>query len=187
VYAPRAAVPPGWGPNTVVIPAADFEDGRLPAICAVTGQPATANLQWRYAGTPQWVGCLFLISWMALLVAYLFTHQEVRGRLPVTSAIAVRVESLHQAGALGFFAGIVTAILAAVAGIVLSGTAGTVVVTALLALTAIALLTWIVTSVMESRTLGIKGFVTKDGFGTRWVLLRGVHPAFVQAVANSRR
>jgi hypothetical protein len=35
--------------------------------------------------------------------------------------------------------------------------------------------------------LGIRGRVTKDGFGTRWVQLRGVHPAFVQAVANTRR
>jgi hypothetical protein len=180
-------VPPGWGPNAVVIPAADFEDGRLPAICAVTGKPATANLKRHYAGTPRWVGCLFLISWMALLIAYLFTHQEVRGRLPVTSAIAVRVESLHQAGSLGFFAGIVTGILAVIAGAVIGGTAGTVAVTTLLALTAIAFLTSIITSAMESRTLGIRGFVTKDGFGTRWVLLRGVHPAFVQAVANSRR
>ena len=180
-------MPPGWGPNTVVIPAADFEDGRLPAICAVTGKPATANLKRRYAGTPQWVGCLFLISWMALLVAFLFTHQEVRGRLPVTSAIAVRVESLHRTGSLGFLAGIVAAILAVIAGAVLGGIAGTVAVTALLALTAIAFLTSIITSFMESRTLGIRGFVTKDGFGTRWVQLRGVHPAFVQAVANSRR
>jgi len=179
-------VPPGWGPNTVVIPAADFENGRLPAICAVTGAPASANLQRRYAGTPQWVGCLFLVSWMALLIAYLFTHQEVRGRLPVTSAIAVRVESLHQAGALGFFAGIVTSILAVTASAVLGGIVGTVAVAALLALTAIAFLTWIITGALESRTLGIRGFVTKDGFGTRWVQLRGVHPAFVQAVANSR-
>jgi hypothetical protein len=41
-------------------------------------------------------------------------------------------------------------------------------------------------SVMESSALGIRGKVTKDGFGTRWVQLQGVHPAFVQAVANSR-
>jgi hypothetical protein len=180
-------VPPGWGPNTVVIPAADFEGGRLPAICAVTGKPATANLARHYAGTPRWVGCLFLISWMALLIAYLFTHQEVRGRLPVTSAIAVRVESLRQAGSVGFFAGIVTGILAVIAGAVIGGTAGTVAVAGLLTLTAIAFLTSSITSVLESRTLGIRGFVTKDGFGTRWVQLRGVHPAFVQAVANSRR
>jgi hypothetical protein len=57
----------------------------------------------------------------------------------------------------------------------------------LLALAAIGFLTSIITSVLESRTLGIRGFVTKDGFGTRWVQLRGVHPAFVQAVANTRR
>src|ERR1700689_2891758 len=180
-------MPAGWGPKTVVVPAADFEDGRLPAVCAVTGAPASANLVRRYAGTPQWVGCLFLISWAALIVAYLFTHQEARGRLPVTSAIAVRVESLHQTGSLAFFAGIVAGIIAAVAGSILRGTAGTVAVAIFLALTAIAFLTAIIMSTLESRTLGIRGFVTKDGFGTRWVMLRGVHPAFVQAVANMRR
>jgi hypothetical protein len=186
VYAPKAAVPPGWGPNTVVIPAADFEAGRLPAVCAVTGAPATATLKRHYAGTPQWVGWLFLINWAALLVAYLFTHQEVRGRLPVTSAIAVRVASLHQAGSLGFFAGI-SGILLAVASAELGGVTGTVAFASLLTVSAIAFLTTILTSILESRILGIRGFVTKDGFGTRWVQLRGVHPAFVQAVANSGR
>jgi hypothetical protein len=81
----------------------------------------------------------------------------------------------------------VAGILAVIAGAVIGGTVGTVAVAALLTLTVIAFLTSIITSVMESRTLGIRGFVTKDAFGTRWVQLRGVHPAFVQAVFNSRR
>jgi hypothetical protein len=180
-------MPPGWGPNTVVVPAADFEAGRLPGICAVTGAPATANLKRHYAGTPQWVGCLFLISWLALIVAILFTHQEVTGRLPVISSIAARVERLHRTGSLAFFAGIAAWIVAVVAGLVLSGTAGTVVVTMLLTLGVVAFIAAVTTSVMESRMLGIKGRVTKDGFGTRWVQLRGVHPAFVQAIASTRR
>lgn len=188
MYVPKGATPAGWAPNTVIVPAGDFADGRLPAICAVTGAPASANLRRRYAGTPQWVRVLFLINWAALIVAYLFMHLEVTGRLPVTAAIAVRVARVNQAGSLAFFAGIVAAILAAVAGSVLGGTGGTVAVAMLLSLAVIAFLAAFITTVLASHALGgIKGNVTKDGFGTRWVQLRGVHPAFVQAVADTRR
>lgn len=180
-------MPQQWGPNTVVVPAADFESGRLPGICAVTGAPATANLKRRYASTPQWVGCLFLISWLALIVAYLFTHQASTGLLPVVSPIAERVERLQQRGALAFIAGIVGCVLAVVAGAVIPGVAGEIAVTILLVAGMAAFIAAVVASVMETRTLGIRGRVTKDGFGTRWVQLRGVHPAFVQAVANAGR
>jgi len=187
VYAPQAATPPGWGPNSVVIPANDFEDGRLPAICAVTGAPATANLRRRYASTPQWVGCLFFISWFALFVAFLFTHQASSGRLPVISAIAERVERFHRSGSLAFFAGLVLCVLAVVAGAVIPGISGEIALTTLLVAGIAAFIVAVVASFMEGHTLGIQGRVTKDGFGTRWVQLRGVHPAFVQAVANTRR
>jgi hypothetical protein len=121
VNGPGRGTYPALGPNTVVISAADFEGGRLPAICAVTGAPATANLERRYSTTPGWVGCLFFIfATMGLTL----------GVLALVGSIAM--------------------------------------------------------SVMESSALGIRGKVTKDGFGTRWVQLQGVHPAFVRAVANSR-
>ena len=35
----------------------------------------------------------------------------------------------------------------------------------------------------EAATLGIHGRVVEDGFGERWVQLRGVHPAFSRALA----
>ncbi len=187
MYSPQGGMPPGWGPNTVVVPAADFEDGRLPGICAVTGAPASANLPRRYASTPQWVGCLFLISWFALIVAYLFTHQSSSGVLPVTSPIAARVQRLNRTGSLAFFAGIVVCIVAAIAGAVTPGLAGEIAVTILLVAGVVAFIAAVVMSVMESQTLGVRGRVTKDGFGTRWVQLQGVNPAFVQAVANTRR
>ena len=177
---------PALAPNTVVIAAADFELGRLPAICAVTGAPATANLERRYSTTPGWVGCLFFISWLALLVAYVFTHQHVKGRLPVISSIAVRVERLHRDGSLMFTAGIITCFVTAIVGSAVGGPAGEIVVATGLTLGGLALVGAIAMSVMESSALGIRGKVTKDGFGTRWVQLQGVHPAFVQAVANSR-
>jgi hypothetical protein len=180
-------MPPGWGPRAVVITATDFENGRLPAICAVTGAPAGANLVRRYSTTPGWVGCLFFISWAALFVAYLFTHQGVTGRLPVIASIAARVNRLHRTGSLLFAGGIVGWLLAVLLGVATHGTVATVAVIACLALGTLAFAVAIVASFMESSALGIRGRVTKDGFGTRWVQLQGVHPAFVQAVANTRR
>lgn len=177
---------PALGPNTVVISAADFEGGRLPAICAVTGAPATANLERRYSTTPGWVGCLFFINFLALVVAYVFTHQHVTGRLPVISAIAVRVDRLHRNGSLLFGAGIITCFVAAILGSAVGGSAGEIFAATGLTLGVLALVGSIAMSVMESSALGIRGKVTKDGFGTRWVQLQGVHPAFVWAVANSR-
>jgi hypothetical protein len=174
------------GPNTVVITAADFEDGRLPAICAVTGAPATANLTLRYSTTPGWVGCLFFINFLALVVAYLFTHQRVTGHLPVVSSIAVRVERLHRNGLLLFPAGM-ACLLVAILGAAIQGPAGEIIGATGFVLGALAIVGAVVSSVMEGSTLGIRGRVTKDGFGTRWVQLQGVHPAFVEAVANSRR
>ena len=35
----------------------------------------------------------------------------------------------------------------------------------------------------EAAALGIQGRVVEDGFGERWVQLRGVHPAFSRALA----
>lgn len=177
---------PALGPNTVVISAADFEDGRLPAICAVTGAPATANLERRYSTTPGWVGCLFFINFLALVVAYVFTHQRVTGRLPVISAIAVRVDRLHRNGSLLLAAGIIACFVAAILGSAIGGSAGEILAATGLTLGVLALAGSIAMSVMESSTLGIRGKVTKDGFGTRWVQLHGVHPAFVRAVADSR-
>jgi hypothetical protein len=40
-----------------------------------------------------------------------------------------------------------------------------------------------VASSLEAATLGIQGRVVEDGFGVRWVQLRGVHPAFSRALA----
>jgi hypothetical protein len=184
VNGPGRGTYPALGPNTVVITAADFEAGRLPAICAVTGAPATANLKRHYSTTPGWVGCLFFINFLALVVAYLFTHQRVTGRLPVVASIAGRVEGLHRNGLLLFLAGMVC-LLVAILGAAIQGPAGEIIGATGFALGALATVGAVVLSVMEGSTLGIRGWVTKDGFGTRWVQLQGVHPAFVQAVANS--
>jgi hypothetical protein len=93
---PYPALPyPGWGEHTVTVPADYFEEGQLPGICVVTGAPATSNLRRRLSTTPGWVGCLFFISWLALLVAAVATRRSSSGYLPVCNAVAIRVRHRH--------------------------------------------------------------------------------------------
>jgi len=61
-----------------------------------------------------------------------------------------------------------------------------VVVPSCLALAGVGLLALVGAAVASSReaaTLGVRGRVVQDGFGQRWVQLRGVHPAFSRALA----
>ena len=130
---------------------------------------------------------MFFLNWIALGIAYLFTHERVTGRLPVTAAIAALVERRHMIGSLLLRAGIIAWLASLLVAIVVRGTPGAIVVATGLAFGALALVASIVVSAMESAALGIRGKVSKDGFGTWWVQLRGVHAAFVQAVASTRR
>jgi hypothetical protein len=67
----------------------------LPAVCVVTGAPATSNLRRRFSTTPGWVGCLFFVSWFALLIAIVATRRSASGYLPACNAVAVRVQRRH--------------------------------------------------------------------------------------------
>ncbi|MGA3183451.1 MAG: hypothetical protein ABSE52_02475 [Candidatus Dormibacteria bacterium] len=175
---------PDWGENSVTIPAAYFEEGRLPAVCVVTGAPATSNVRRRFSTTPSWVGWLFLLSWLGWLIAVLATRRSAAGDLPVCAAVAGRVRRLH-AEALQFAAlGVVAWIAVIPAGIGLAGRP--LVIPASLVLFGIGLLSMVGVGAATSReaaTLGIRGRVVEDGFGERWVQLRGVHPAFSRALA----
>jgi hypothetical protein len=186
MYSPPTLPYPGWSEHAVTVPVNSFEEGRLPSVCVVTGAPATANLRRRYSTTPGWVGCLFFISWLALLVAWVATRQSATGYLPACNAVAVRVQRRHAAtvrlAALGLVAWIAIIPVSAIPafspvanplGLALGG-AGLV-----------ALVCSGVASIMEAAALGVQGRVIEDGFGARWVQLRGVHPAFSRALAVS--
>ncbi|HUZ68088.1 MAG TPA: hypothetical protein VMU65_00110 [Candidatus Saccharimonadales bacterium] len=175
---------PGWSEDTVTVPAKYFEEGRLPAVCVVTGAPATSNLRRRYSTTPGWVGCLFFISWFALLIAWIATRRSASGYVPVCKAVATRVQSRHAAmvrlAALGGAAWV--AIIPVSATPALSQVANPLGL-ALGAAGLVALVCSAVASIMEESALGVQGRVVEDGFGARWVQLRGVHPAFSRALA----
>jgi hypothetical protein len=175
---------PGWSEDTVTVPANYFEEGRLPAVCVVTGAPATSNLRRRYATTPGWVGCLFFISWFALLIAWVATRRSATGSLPVCTAVAERVQRRRTVM-------VWLAALCAVAWVAiipvsalppLSPVANPLGLT-LGAVGLIALICSGVASLMEGSALRVRGCVVEDGFGQRWVQLRGVHPAFSRALA----
>jgi len=174
---------PGSGENSVTVRASDFEEGRLPAICVVTGSPATSNLPRRFTTTPRWVGCLLFISFLALIVAAAATRRSAFGFLPVCSAVAVRVLRWRAVAVRLFLVGIVLALaVIAVSFIPAAAPIANVLLSVLAGLAFLALIGSAVASGIERATLGIQGRVAEDGFGTRWVQLRGVHPAFSRAL-----
>jgi hypothetical protein len=175
---------PGWGEDTVVVPTNYFEEGRFPAVCVVTGAPATSNLRRRFSTTPGWVGCLFFVSWFALLIAAVATRRSASGYLPVCNAVAVRVQRRHAlavrlvvVGVAAWIAVFPVALIAALTPV--ADPLGL----ALASLGLVALVGSAVATSMEAATLGIQGRVVEDGFGARWIQLRGVHPAFSRALA----
>jgi len=176
---------PGWGEDTVIVPATYFEEGRLPGICVVTGAPATSNLRRRFSTTPGWVGCLFFVSWFALLIAVVATRHRASGDLPVCNAVAVRVRRRHAVAVrLIVLAVVVLIAIIPVAAIPVLAPVASPLGSALAGVGLVALLSAAVASSMEGAALGIQGRVVEDGFGLRWVQLRGVHPAFSRALAT---
>src|ERR1017187_69617 len=175
---------PGWSEDTVTVPANYFEEGRLPAVCVVTGAPATSNLRRRFSTTPSWVGCLFFVSWFALLLALVATRRSASGYLPVCNAVAVRAQHRH-AVALRLLVLAVAAwtVIIPVALIPALAPAANPLGLALAGVGVVALVGSAFASSLEAGTLGIQGRVVEDGFGARWVQLRGVHPAFSRALA----
>jgi hypothetical protein len=175
---------PDWGENSVTIPVAYFEEGRLPGVCVVTGAPATANLRRRFSTTPRWVAWLFPLSWLGWLIAIVATRRSATGELPVCTAVCDRVHRLHTEALQLAGVGIAAWVAIIPAGIGLAGRP--LVLLGCLVLFGIGVLAMVgvgAASSREAATLGIHGRVVEDGFGERWVQLRGVHPAFSRALA----
>jgi hypothetical protein len=182
---PLPALPyPGWSEDKVIVPANYFEEGRLPGICVVTGAPATSNLRRRFSTTPGWVGCLLFVSWFALLIAVVATRRRASGSLPVCNTVALRVRRRHAIAVRLFILAVVVWLATfPVAAVPVFGPAASPLVLGLAAAGLAALCGSAFASTLEGAVLGSQGRVFVDGFGARWVELRGVHPAFARAVA----
>jgi hypothetical protein len=175
---------PGWGENTVTVPARYFEEGRLPGVCVVTGAPATSNVRRHFSTTPGWVGCLFFVNFFAWLIAIAATRHSAMGDLPVCTAVAEQMRREHVDAVWLTSVGLVAliAIIPAAMALSSSGVAPFVCLP-LAAGGVVALIGSAIAGHREAATLGIQGRVVQDGFGERWVQLRGVHPAFSRALA----
>lgn len=175
---------PGWGENTVTVPARYFEEGYLPGVCVVTGAPATSNVRRHFSTTPGWVGCLFFVNIFAWLIAIVATRRSALGDLPVCRAVAERIRREHVFVVRLTIVGLVAlvAIIPAAMALSTSGVAPPVCWT-LVAMGVVALIGAVIAGHREATTLGIQGRVVQDGFGERWVQLHGVHPAFSRALA----
>jgi hypothetical protein len=199
-------------PVTVVVPVRDFLAGRLPAVCARTGGPATVNLRrqgwmavsWLIAvAVPVWLGLSLFLEYrvsfalgagllglgvVMVAVAARRTRPIVIGSLPVCAGLGARARRLRTvAGDLAL--GWIAAWLAAIAFTLIAGEgAATFPLELALAAGGAALLAGSgLALLLEARAIGVSVRLYRDRSGNRWVRLRGVHPAFAAAIEAGRR
>jgi hypothetical protein len=163
----------------VTIWASQMQSGGLPAICAKTGEPADRWTRLTFRTPPAWANALLVagvvLGGVGLVVALLVRNAvspRATGRLPFTSSIATRIRVCSIGGTIALLAGLVLVLVGALAG---SGT--------LAAVGGVLFVVGLVLLIVLGRTLP-RAVVRKDP-GTpndRVVVLRRVHPQFVQGV-----
>jgi hypothetical protein len=156
----------------VRVRATEVEDGTLPPICVVTGEPAGCDWNVRYVSPAGWLVVLLFFGVLPYLLARTITQIEVRGRVPISEAGIALVRSrrrMRWSGALGALA---LAVLGVVVGVAADSWA-----IALSALV-IAFAVWLVTAIRWM--MPVSGEVEPSG---RWVRLTGAHAAFARAIA----
>lgn len=154
----------------------DAVRGTLPAVCVRTGSPATqhATVDSRVGGaSPLAVLLIFLgpIGWIALLVLG-GRSETLVARLPVSDAIIAlwdRWRRVRLASAAVVLAGLVLLVVTA-------GSSGWMRTSLLVAGAGFA------GTVVAGMRLWLRGVGLDLDASRRWVTLRGVHPAFVEAV-----
>jgi hypothetical protein len=163
------------------IPVDDFERGRLPAVCALSGQPADGSYTETLrspVGNQAW---LILVGLVPFLVVRYLTRKEAKGSVPVTRAAFASLEA--QARERRWRAGLL------VLGGIILGPVG-----AALAANVSVTLGWVVILLgvgafvggmaYDARTPLLRGHVEPSG---RWVVFENAHPAFAAAVAEQVR
>lgn len=153
--------------------------GRLPLVCAKTGEPADLVIRIRQpvgGGIPAWAWVLLFLGPLGVvalvLAAILAPGQEyLTVRIPETEASFSRERQLERWRLIALGTGVFLPLLGVVLGLgmfpllwVALGAAG------LIAATAFHVALW-------RQGVGVRIDVTR-----RWVTLTGVHPAFVEAV-----
>ncbi len=153
----------------------DYVIGRLPAVCAVTGEPSTDQVRFRTNVSPLnpiWILLIFLgpIGWIALAFMSASRRSYLTGWLPYAHEIAKRHREQRRLV-------VIATSVAVVSGFVLAALMGSgLLVGFAFAALVVGLVVLMVLERGEPR-------VALDGSG-RWVTLGNVHPAFVAAVTT---
>ena len=161
----------------------DAVRGRLPLVCAKTGEPADLVIRMQHpvrSGVSGWVWLLALLGppgWLALLVVLmLFSSTEyLTVRIPETEAVYARERSLERFRLGAFLA----APFVALCGLVYPG-----MFPALWFGLAASLL---VAGLLLHALVSSEAIRVRLDASRRWVTLSGVHPAFVRAVEEQER
>jgi fatty acid desaturase len=145
---------------------ADLEAGRLPPLCAKTGEAADGSTKVEFTSSPSWTLILLLFGILPFLIAQHFATIRVVGILPMSDDALGRVRTFNRT----VLALIVLSVVVLVAGLL--ATEFTVILIGLALLLAVILL-----MAVGSPFVLPTGQVTGE-----WVRLSFVHPRFADAL-----
>jgi hypothetical protein len=73
----------------------DLEAGRLPPVCAKTGEAAEGSATIEFTSTPAWTWILLLFGILPFLIARAFSKTRVRGIVPMSDAALRRARTFN--------------------------------------------------------------------------------------------
>lgn len=162
-------------------PVDDFERGRLPAVCALSGQPSEGVYTETFRSPVGGQSWLLLLGLAPFFIVRYATRKEAEGKVPVTRAAFASLERQARErrwrAALLVIAGIVALCAAGPLGARVAVTLGWVI-----GLVGVGLV--VAGMVHDARTPLLRGHVEPSG---RWVVLENAHPAFAAAVEEQVR
>ena len=74
----------------------DFEAGRLPPVCAKTGEPTDGEVKIRFSSAPGWTWILLFFGIFPFLIAQYFATVHVQGLLPMSEVAQRRVKAFNR-------------------------------------------------------------------------------------------
>lgn len=167
----------------VRVPRADFEAGRFPPVCAVTGAPADGQVVCHFA-TPigaKWL--LLVLGVIPFVLVWAWTRRPITGEVPITEAVFVEARARSRQRARR--ASLLT-LVAVVGGLLFSLTEPVIGATGpalgrTLSLACLAYWCWALVQVIHDRQI-VRGHVDPDDGD---IVLVDADPKFASAVDHS--
>jgi hypothetical protein len=166
VAPPRPSAPPS---TTVTVGVDDMRTKPFPPVCAITGEPSDKSIRLKAAYTPAWAYLFVLLGVLPgilIVIAIQNAYPHARLRLPVSRSYTRRYSLYNAIGAFGIFAWPTLLIVGAV-----DHSVG-------LAVSAVIPFAAMIVGFVLANTKRVKATVEAGN-----VVLRPVHPAFVEACA----